>query len=98
MERVEENYQITAKLFRLTRENTVALRHRKTTNKSQRTGKRLVNKQIKVEEIHPRTVAPVHGISRQEYWSGLPFPSPGDLPHPGIEPGSPTSQAHSFTI
>ena len=30
---------------------------------------------------------------RQEYWSGLPFPSPGDLPDPGIEPGSPTLQA-----
>ena len=30
------------------------------------------------------------GFSRQEYWSGLPFPSPGDLPDPGIEPGSPT--------
>ena len=29
------------------------------------------------------------GFSRQEYWSGLPFPSPGDLPHPGIETGSP---------
>ena len=28
------------------------------------------------------------GFSRQEYWSGLPFPSPGDLPDPGIEPGS----------
>ena len=27
------------------------------------------------------------GFSRQEYWSGLPFPSPGDLPNPGIEPG-----------
>ena len=32
----------------------------------------------------------VHGFSRQEYWSGLPFPSPGDLPDPGIEPRSPT--------
>ena len=32
-------------------------------------------------------------FSRQEYWSGLPFPSPGDLPHPGIEPRSPTLQA-----
>ena len=32
----------------------------------------------------------IHGFSRQEYWSGLPFPSPGDLPEPGIEPGSPT--------
>ena len=29
------------------------------------------------------------GFSRQEYWTGLPFPSPGDLPNPGIEPGSP---------
>ena len=28
------------------------------------------------------------GFSRQYYWSGLPFPSPGDLPEPGIEPGS----------
>ena len=28
------------------------------------------------------------GFSRQYYWSGLPFPSPGDLPDPGIEPGS----------
>ena len=28
------------------------------------------------------------GSSRQEYWSGLPFPSPGDLPYPGIKPGS----------
>ena len=32
-------------------------------------------------------------FSRQEYWSGLPFPFPGDLPNPGIEPGSPTLQA-----
>ena len=29
------------------------------------------------------------GFSRQEYWSGLPFPSPGDIPNPGIKPGSP---------
>ena len=29
------------------------------------------------------------GFPRQEYWSGLPFPSPGDLPDPGIEPRSP---------
>ena len=32
----------------------------------------------------------VHGFSRQEYWSGLPFPSSGELPNPGIKPGSPT--------
>ena len=31
------------------------------------------------------------GFRRQEYWSGLPFPSPGDLPDPGIEPASPIS-------
>ena len=36
------------------------------------------------------------GFLRQEHWSGLPFPSPGDLPHPGIEPGSPVLQAHSL--
>ena len=36
------------------------------------------------------------GISRQEYWSGLPFPSPGDLPDLGIKPGSPPLQADSL--
>ena len=30
------------------------------------------------------------GFSRHDFWSGLPFPSPGDLPDPGVEPGSPT--------
>ena len=37
------------------------------------------------------------GFSRQKYWSGLPFPSPGDLPDPGIEPRSPTLQADALT-
>ena len=36
------------------------------------------------------------GFSRQEYLNGLPFPSPGDLPDPGIEPGSPALQADSL--
>ena len=49
----------------------------------------------------PRTVArqaPLSmGFSRQEYWSGLPFPSPGDLPHTGIKP-APTSQADSLPL
>ena len=36
------------------------------------------------------------GFSKQEYWSGLPFPSPGDLSDPGIEPGSPTLQADAL--
>ena len=35
-------------------------------------------------------------FSRQEYWSGLPFPSPGDLPDPGIKPRSPILQADSL--
>ena len=35
-------------------------------------------------------------FSRQEYWSGLPFSSPGDLPDLGIEPGSPALQADSL--
>ena len=48
----------------------------------------------------PWTVAhqipPSMGFSRQGYWSGLLFPSPGDLPNPGIEPGSPALQADSL--
>ena len=44
--------------------------------------------------VNPWPVAhqasPSMGFSSQEYWSGLPFPSPGDPPDPGIEPGSPT--------
>ena len=36
-------------------------------------------------------------LSRQEYWSGLPFPPPGDLPDPGIEPASPALAGGSFT-
>ena len=39
----------------------------------------------------------VHGISQPEYWSGLPFPFPGDLPDPGIEPRSPALQADSLS-
>ena len=49
----------------------------------------------------PWTVAhqapPFMGLSRQEYWSGLPVPSPGDLPDPGVEPGSPTLRADAAT-
>ena len=39
---------------------------------------------------------PSMGVSRQEYWSSLPFPSPRDLPNPGIEPQSPTLQADAL--
>jgi len=37
------------------------------------------------------------GFSRQEYWSGLPFASPGDLPDPGIEPAPPALAGGFFT-
>ena len=40
---------------------------------------------------------PSMGFSRQEYWSGLPFPSAGDLSDPAIEPGSPAFQADALT-
>ena len=50
--------------------------------------------------VTPWTVArqapPSMGFSRQECWSGLPFPSPGDLPYPGIEPGSPALQVDAL--
>ena len=50
----------------------------------------------------PWTVAyqapPSMEFSRQEYWSGLPFPSPGHLPDPGIEPGSPTLQIDALPL
>ena len=50
--------------------------------------------------VTPWTVAhqapPSMEFSRQEYWSGLPFPSSGYLPNPGIEPGSPTLQTDAL--
>ena len=62
-----------------------------------------MNVKVKVKSLSrvrlfatPWTVAyqalPSMGFSRQEYWSGLPFLSPGDLPKPGIKPGSPALQ------
>ena len=51
--------------------------------------------------VTPWTIAyqapPSMGFSRQECWSGLPFPSPGDLPDPGIDPGSPALEADALT-
>ena len=46
-------------------------------------------------DCSPQGSSPM-GFSRQEYWSGLPFPSPGDLPDPGIEPRSPALQADTL--
>ena len=46
---------------------------------------------------HSSILAPLSmGFPRQEYWSGLPFPSPGNFPNPGIEPRSPALQADSL--
>ena len=49
----------------------------------------------------PWTIAyqapPSMGFSRQDYWSGFPFPSPGDLPDPGLEPRSPALQGDALT-
>ena len=42
--------------------------------------------------------SPSMGLSRQKYWSGLPFPSPGDLPDPGIEPGSAALEVDAFNL
>ena len=69
---------------------------------------RSAEKKVKVKSLShvrlfatPLTVAyqapPSMGFSRQEYWSGVPVPSPGDLPDPGIEPGSPAFQADALT-
>ena len=54
------------------------------------------------DSVTPRTEArqaPLSmGFSREEYWSGLPFPSPEDLPDPGMEPRSPALKARHFTV
>ena len=68
----------------------------------------LSNEKVKVKSLSrvqlfgtPWTVAyqasPSMGFSRQEYWSGLSFPSPGDLSDPGIDPGSPALEADALT-
>ena len=53
---------------------------------------------VKVAQLCPTLCDPMDYtvFSRPEYWNGEPFPSPGDLPNPGIEPRSPTVQADSF--
>ena len=62
----------------------------------------MLNHSVMSDSVTPCTVAhraPLSiGFFRQEYWSGLPFPSPGDLPNLGIEPGSPALLADSFRL
>ena len=55
----------------------------------------VVSDPLRHYELQPTSPLSV-GFSRQEYWSALPFPSPGDLPNPGIEPRSPTLQVDSL--
>ena len=61
-----------------------------------------VSHSVKLNSETPWTVAHQAPRSmefaRQAYWSGMPFPSPGDLPDPGIEPGSPVLQKDSFFV
>ena len=51
---------------------------------------------LQCHELYPIGLLCPWGFSKQEYWSELPCPSPGDLPNPGIESRSPTSQADSL--
>ena len=51
---------------------------------------------LQPQGLYPTQDSLSNGFSRQEYWSGLPFPSPGDLYNSGIEPRSPKLQANSL--
>ena len=51
---------------------------------------------MKESESEVAQLCPTMGFSRQVSWSGLPFPSPGDLPDPEIKPGSPTLRADTL--
>ena len=58
-----------------------------------------VSRSVVSDSLQPHGAHPAPlsmAFSRQEYWSGLPFPAPGDLPDPGIEPRSPVLQADSL--
>ena len=56
-----------------------------------------VSYSVMSDSLRPHELASLTmGFSRQECWSGWPFPSPGDRPDPGIEPGCPASQADSL--
>jgi len=61
----------------------------------------MLSRSVMSDSAKPWTVAhQAHlsmGFSRQEYWSGLPYPPPGDLPDPGIEPRSPALQGVDLT-
>ena len=56
----------------------------------------VVSDSVKPHGLQPARLLCPWGFSRQEYWSGLPCPPPGDLPNPGTEPRSPTLQSDSL--
>ena len=56
----------------------------------------VVSDSLQLHGLEPARLLLSWDFSRQEHWSGLLFPSPGDLPNPGIEPGSPVLQAASL--
>ena len=62
----------------------------------------LFNRSVLSDSLRPVDCSPagssVHEFPRQEYWSGLPFPHPGDLPDPRIEPASPALQVDSLPL
>ena len=62
-------------------------------NKKKRWSRSVVSNSLRPYGLLPTRLLSPWGFSRQEYWSGFPFPSPWDLPDPRIEPGSPTLQA-----
>ena len=71
-----------------------------TSEKEQGGGVFLIYMKVKGAQLCPTLCDPmvytVHGILQQDYWSGQPFPSPADLPDPGIKQGSPALQADSL--
>ena len=59
-------------------------------------GRSVVSDSLWPHGVGPARLPSPWGFFRQEYWSGLPCPPPGDLPHPGIEPRSPALRAASL--
>ena len=56
----------------------------------------VVSDSLRPHGLYPARLLCPWGFSRQQYWSGLPCPFPGDLPNPGIKPGSPVLQVDSL--
>ena len=103
---IEDNNRIgkTRDLFKKIR-NTKGTFHAKMGSIKNRNGMDLIESESEVAQLCLTLCDPIDcsyqapvsmGFSRQEYWSGLPFPSPGDLPNPGINPRSSALQADSL--